>query len=451
LTESGFETWRIVDCEIKREKILLELSRNFAKEATRIELIPRTLAEEFRNLLELARLERANNISRSIVSQLKNTKPIRVELNKENGRFAQIIIEDKKGSQIVVLADVSDSLTPEIFLSSSIILLSKLERRVKKPINEVWIFSEKRVAEKLLRLHACLKDNWKRKIRLWEILNAAAKGNTEKQEQKAETKIQETKALGIADLWHYRPAQLRLGDDRSLSNLSRKIIDLKPNRIDRLLSKNGETLRYLGLPFLRLRRALDKEKAWYGIEGTRQILNHSSYEDFYEMIDNLGKYRRFDSPNKQHVFYAASPEAWLESLLRNNIKLLDVNLILSPIYNQFRTSQDKIDLLAIRKDGQLVIVELKVSADREMLFQAVDYWRKIELQRRKGIFDKVRLFGDLNIADKPAIVYLVAPTLSFHGDFKFLSKTISNEIEMFRFDLAENWRKDLKVLGRRKI
>ena len=102
-------------------------------------------------------------------------------------------------------------------------------------------------------------------------------------------------------------------------------------------------------------------------------------------------------------------------------------MVLSPVYHQFRAERDKIDLLTLRKDGRLIIIELKVAPDREMVFQAADYWRKIELQRRKGNLQKAGIFGDLEIAEKPTISYLVAPTLSFHTDFKYLSRTISGE------------------------
>jgi hypothetical protein len=108
-------------------------------------------------------------------------------------------------------------------------------------------------------------------------------------------------------------------------------------------------------------------------------------------------------------------------------------------------------LLALRKDGRLIVIELKVAPDREMIFQAADYWRKIERQRRAGNLQKARVFGDLEIADRPTIVYLVAPTLSYHRDFEFFSSTIAPEIEIHRFNLAENWREDFKVLERRKI
>lgn len=444
LDEKGYQTWRIVEAEIDGEKITLNLTKNFGKDKTKIELIPRARAEMLGEALELARIEKANKIAQLIVTETKNTKLIRVELNKENGRFAQIIIENKLGNQVAVLSDVSESLTPEILLSSSSLWLSKLQRRKKNPIDEIWILSEKRVFGNLRKLHSCLKNSFKNRIKIKEISRKDAKG------QRA-VRIVDSKVLQINDLWKHKPTKLHIDKDFELSEIAKEIIKFAPKEIDYLFTKNGETLRYLGLPFLRVRKIFEHEKVWFGIDKKRWILNENSYEDFYELFENIKKYRRFDSENKQHAFYKDSSEAWLESILRENIKLLDANLILSPIYNQFRMSRDKIDLLALRKDGRLVIIELKVSPDREMSFQAVDYWRKIELQRRKGILNKARIFGDLEIADRPTIIYLVAPTLSYHQSFNFLAKTISDEINIHRFDLAENWRKNLKVLGRKKI
>jgi hypothetical protein len=143
-------------------------------------------------------------------------------------------------------------------------------------------------------------------------------------------------------------------------------------------------------------------------------------------------------------------EAWLESILRRNIKLLDANLILSPIYNQFRSSNDKIDLLAIRKDGRLVIIEIKTSPDRDTIFQAADYWRKIELQRRRGVLADARLFGSREIADRPALIYIVAPALSFHHDFEYFARTLNSEIELWRWELHQDWRREIKVVGRKR-
>ena len=178
------------------------------------------------------------------------------------------------------------------------------------------------------------------------------------------------------------------------------------------------------------------------------ILTDDTWGDLLELTQMLGTYRAADTPNPRHELYRTAPEAWLESILRRNIKLLDANLILSPIYNQFRSLKDKIDLLALRKDGRLVIIELKAQPDREMVFQAADYWRKIELQRRRGDLEAADLFGGLEILDKPALIYLAAPALSFHRDFEFFARTISPEIELWRFELHENWRQEVRVIGR---
>ena len=86
-----------------------------------------------------------------------------------------------------------------------------------------------------------------------------------------------------------------------------------------------------------------------------------------------------------------------------------------------------------------------------MIFQAIDYWRKIELQRLSGNLQTAKIFGDLEIKAEPPLVYLVAPMLSYHKDFTFLACTISPEIEVYRFDLNETWRENLRVIRRAEI
>ncbi len=443
LDDKGFQTWRITDFKTKNNEILLNLTRNFENEHDKLRLVPRVLARELTENVELARLEKANKIAATIKETFPKTKLIRVELNKENGRFAQIVFENSQRKQIAVLADVTENLTPEFLLSTAILWLVKLQNRRKNSIETVWILGEKKQAGKLQKLHALLKGSWKSQIFVKEISREGAKVQSEKN-------IKDLPSLEIADLWRGKAGEIKLGENFESSETARKIIELSPDETDTVFSKHGENLRYHGLPFARVRKVFDEEKVRFGVEKTRQILAEHNLDEFDELLENLKTFRRFDSPNKQHLLFQTAPESWLEAILRKNIKLLDANLILSPLYHQFRAERDKIDLLAVRKDGRLVIIELKVATDREMLFQAADYWRKIELQRRKGNLQKSKLFGDLEIADRPAIVYLVAPTLSFHRDFTFLARTISDEIEIHRFNLAENWRENLKVLERKR-
>ena len=450
LDEKGFQTWRIVEFKQKKDEMLLELTRNFEKECEKIRLVPRISAKELDESVELARLEKANKIARLLVSEIENIKLIRVALNKESGRFAQIFFEYLSGKQTAVVFDVSDTATPEILVSTAILWLTKLERRKRKPIDEIWLLADKKLLKKVRKLHALLRENWKEPIKLWEMSDFRFQISDSKS-QKPKSGITECSPLKIYHLWRENPKKISLTENTELSQTAREIIKLAPEKIDVLFTKQGETLRFEGLPVARVRKTLGAEKCWFGIERDKWILNENRREDFFDLLENLEIYRRFDSPNKRHALYELAPEAWLEAILRRNIKRLDANLILSPLYNQFRAESGKIDLLALRKDGRLIVIELKVAPDREMIFQAVDYWRKIELNRRKGNLQEAKLFGDLLIADAPTICYLVAPTLSFHRDFNFLAQTVASEIEIYRFDLAENWRENLRVLSRERI
>ena len=197
-----------------------------------------------------------------------------------------------------------------------------------------------------------------------------------------------------------------------------------------------------------MRRLLGRERVWLGVERTKQLLGEDDEPELLRLFESLARHRRHDAPNKRHAFYQTAPEAWLEAVLRRDIRRLDANLLLAPVYQQFRAGRDKIDLLALRRDGRLVIIELKTSPDREMVLQAADYWRQIERRRRAGQLAEAGLFGAARIADRPPVCYAVAPTLAFHRDFDFFARALAPEIELHRFDLDENWRERIRVWRR---
>jgi len=94
---------------------------------------------------------------------------------------------------------------------------------------------------------------------------------------------------------------------------------------------------------------------------------------------------------------------------------------------------------------------LKVSEDAALPLQGADYWRRISADHRAGHITGARLFGDAEISRDPPLVYLVAPGLRFHRAFQTLARCISPEIEMYRFDINENWRAGVRVMGRSLI
>jgi hypothetical protein len=110
-----------------------------------------------------------------------------------------------------------------------------------------------------------------------------------------------------------------------------------------------------------------------------------------------------------------------------------------------------VDLLALRQDGRLVVIELKVSEDREHVLQGADYWRRVEAHRRRGHIARAKLFGEKKISDESPLVYLVAPTLRFHPSFPTLAKTIAPDIEIYRFDINEDWRSGVRVMRRMRV
>lgn len=375
-------------------------------------------------------------IASAIIEASPGCRLVRISLNAENGRLAQIFIRDARGNDVAIIADVTSTMIHEAVMTSAILWSEKLRYR-KKPIKEIWIVAERKQARNLQRLHAMFDRNAAARFRLFEISNDV------------ETpQVKELARRSTKSLWRERPAKLSLPRDMSPGETAARILSLSPDKTDIIYSRQGETIRFNGLPFARTRSVAGRESAWFGVDRRRRLITKDSWNELVDLVGELDTYRTSDSPNSRHEYYRASPEAWLESILRRNIRLLDANLILSPIYNQFRASADKIDLLAIRRDGRLVIIELKTSPDREMVFQAADYWRKIEIQRRRGELARVRAFDDMEIIDRPALVYAVAPALNFHMDFGFFAAMLASEIDLWRFELHENWRSEIRVLTR---
>ena len=456
LDAGGFHTWRVVKFERKGGEIVLDLTRSFEREKEKIRLVPRASSAELKAAVELARLARANKVARTIVRAHLGARLVRVELNADNGRFAQIVFETKSGKGIAALSDVSGgAATPENLLAFACLWLSKLAARKKKPIEIIWILADKKRAANLQNLRALLRESLQNKIEIYETAreNLEARGVENQENGEENQALKRLEKIAFADLW--RAAKRRKNDapaSNESSRAAREIINAAPNEIDAVFTKGGETLRFFGLPFARVRRVAGAEKVWFGVENERRILTENNLVEFANLIEELKTNRRQDAENKRGALYRFAPEAWLESILRRNVKLLDANLILSPIHSQFRfENRDRIDLLALRCDGRLVVVELKVAPDREMIFQAVDYWRKIERTRRAGNLRAAKIFGDSEIADAPALCYLAAPLLSFHPQFDFFARAVSKEIEIYRFDLNENWRENLKVARRGKV
>lgn len=437
LDDKGFHSWRLNGFEHSGGEIAIDVAGAFAKKRETMRLVPRESAADLIAELERARLRKGNEIAALIAGSHPKIKLGRVALNEENGRFAQIEFETAAKTPTAAIADVTGKVTVEATFTAAMLWIEKLGLRKKNAVNDLWIICERRQARNAQKLFALLTERWRSKLTIFEI----------NRKEEPATLI-ELPGRKLRDLWREKGPKLTLPRSAFPSETARRLIQAAPDAIDLIYSKQGETLRHNGLPFARVRSMMGQEKAWFGVGRDRRPMVAENHDDLDELIASLSLNRSATAPNKRHEYYRSAPEAWLESILKRDVSLLDANLILSPIYNQFRSSNDKIDLLAIRRDGRLVIIELKTHPDREMVFQSIDYWRKIELQRRRGILAAADLFDGREILDKPAIIYLAAPAWSFHRDFEFFARAVSPEIEVWRFELHENWRENVNVVAR---
>jgi hypothetical protein len=291
LDDKGFQTWRIRSFEQKGEEILLNLARNFEKELEKIRLVPRVAASELSAAIELARLEKANEIARLIVAETLGAKLVRVALNEKNGRFAQIIFENRGGKQIAALSDVSGATaTTENLIATAILWLARLQNRKKKPVETIWILAEKKRAKNAQKLCAVLRKNWQDKIEIFEVSGKGAKPQSV-EEKVSNQSLQKFEPIVFKNLWREKTKEIQSSEKAQISRTAQEIVSIAPKNIDVVLTKQGETLRFLGLPFARVRKISGEEKVWFGIENERQILNEKKFAEFDNLIEELKIYR----------------------------------------------------------------------------------------------------------------------------------------------------------------
>lgn len=457
LTEEGARLWRINSWEWTGEKLQLEASARMGRESARLELIPRASASAIVAGISAARRERAERMARLACSALTGAKVERVGLSAgahrgQPGRYARILLRRSARERIAVAGTVADADTQDAdaLLSSALIWFTRISERVRRApyVQRLWLVVEKSCARATLVRLALLRDDLRRSITLFEL------------DEKWQT-LTEVDQLKLSELWREDAPRLRFPAETRMSEMGAHLLSLAPGAIDFVRARHGETLRYHGLAFARVRRVMNRERIWFGVDSARRILLDDSMRPEWEkLLRELQEHRRADAGDHQHALYRAAPEAWLESLLRRDITKLDPGLRLAPLHAQFRTSETKgasinaarpVDLLALRRDGRLVVIELKVAEDREHVLQGADYWRRISTHHRAGNIARARLFGDVEISDEPPLVYLVAPMLRFHRAFTTLARAINPQIELYRFDINEDWRTGVRAMRRTRV
>lgn len=451
-TEKGTCLWRVGAWDWNGQLLALEVSGRMGAEVSTIELIPRTSAKAITATIRAARQMRCDRLGQLAAQFLRGSAVERLSLSRgmkpgQPGRYAQVLLKTRRARIAVTGPVVSGQPSAvDAFVSSSLLWFQRTSDRVKPPfVEQLWLVVSSELLKPLLYRVALLRRGLRKIIKVFAV-------------DEELTLLHEAACPDKEDLWRRKLARFPPVAVAISSELSLAIVSQAPEAIDVVNSRHGETLRYFGLPFARVRSLLGCEKVWFGIDrAQRRLLDESTANDWQNLLHDLREHRSASALDHRHAFYRAAPEAWLESLLRRDITKLDPGLIIAPLHAQFRTARGAklgirpIDLLALRQDGRLVVIELKVAEDREHVLQGADYWRRVEAHRRRGHIARARLFGARKISDQAPLVYLVAPTLRVHPAFQTLAHCISSDIELYRFDINEDWRSGVRVMRRQRV
>lgn len=451
-TEKGSRAWKIFDYELSGEKLTLHASRRMGAERPLIELVPRAAASAIALTVKTARQQRSVQLGELACATQTGAKLERASLSPgarrgQPGRYARILLRQKH-QRIAVTGSIAASKASDAdaFLSSALIWFKRTSERVRTPyVQHLWLVVEQDLVKPIAQRVAMLRSGLRETIAVFEV-------------DQQLTGMELVDVPAREDLWKRKLARFPPVPAGESSAISRELTLSIPEAIDVVSARHGETLRYFGLPFARVRRVMDSERLWFGIEGARRrLLDEKTEPEWQNLLTELLEHRTADASDHHHALYRNAAEAWLESLLRRDITRLDPGLIIAPLHAQFRTARGgklgvrPVDLLALRQDGRLVVIELKVTEAREHVFQGVDYWQRVEAHRRRGHIARAKLFGERKISNQSPLVYLVAPTLRVHPSFTTLARSIDPEIEIYRFDVNEDWRSGVRVMRRLRV
>jgi hypothetical protein len=183
-----------------------------------------------------------------------------------------------------------------------------------------------------------------------------------------------------------------------------------------------------------------------------------------ELFTRLVHSRHPDGAHTDALF-RLQPERWLESRLRSNIDELLPNLrgdlLLSQVPALAGGDRGMLDLLTLDRDGRLAVIELKADEDLHLPMQALDYWIRVRAlnqdrlavagsSRPLSAFERQGYFAVAEVSPLPPRLSLAAPALRIHPANEPVLRYLSPEVEWELIALTEHWRRELRVVFRKR-
>jgi hypothetical protein len=165
--------------------------------------------------------------------------------------------------------------------------------------------------------------------------------------------------------------------------------------------------------------------------------------------------------------FRMQPERWLEARLRSGIAELLPGLRGDLLYTQVPAlsvgDRGLLDLLTLDRNGRLAVVELKADEDLHLPLQALDYWIRVralnadrqpaagnEGGRPLSAFERQGYFPGAEVSPLPPRLLLAGPALRIHPANEPVLRYFSPQIEWELIALTEHWRRELKVVFRKR-
>lgn len=304
-----------------------------------------------------------------------------------------------------------------------------------------------------------------------------------------------------------------------------QVMDIVPaherTRVEQRLRSTAELAFLLhGLEFARARISFTGNsfapvlELTVGVGASETVLTAENRADLTEAVAELFRRRRADNQDKaKDPLFRASPERWLESVLRCDLAPLTRHLaaqIRPPdnarrqeafandpdpdtignradppaetheantahesrviprfdpkhVYAQVPAivgAKDRgmLDLLGVTADGRLAVIELKADDDLHLALQGLDYWIRVrhhhlqhaDAKSGLGEFQRHGYFRGVELSPLPPRLYLVAPSLHIHPATETILRYFSPRVEWNLLALDERWRSKIRVTWRKQ-
>lgn len=191
----------------------------------------------------------------------------------------------------------------------------------------------------------------------------------------------------------------------------------------------------------------------FGIGSAERVLNGDNFAELERLIAGIAEVRHAEGPSDSR-WWRLHAECWLESLVMKDVCTLDDDLDPHCSYSQVpafsASDRAMIDVLTVTRRGRLALLELKADEDIHLPLQGIDYWSRVSWHHARGEFQKFGYFSERELSPQSPLLMMVAPALHVHPATDTLLHYISPEIDWVLLGIDERWRKELRVVFRKR-